>query len=66
MISLFAFISPVSSSMTAPALNPIGAELQMTSDFVKELSLSIFVLGMSSPCCTRQSATNLVQPMPSV
>lgn len=46
IVSMFTLISPVSSSMTAPALNAIGAELDMTSEFQKELSLSIFVLGM--------------------
>lgn len=45
IISIFTFISPVSSSMTAPALDAIGAELNMTSDFEKSMSLSIFVLG---------------------
>lgn len=44
-VSLFTLISPVSSTMTAPALNYIGAELNITSEFEKELSLSIFVLG---------------------
>lgn len=45
IVSLFTLISPVSSTMTAPALDSIGAELNMTSEFEKELSLSIFVLG---------------------
>lgn len=45
VISLFTFISPVSSTMTAPALNSIGKELNITSEFEKQLSLSIFVLG---------------------
>lgn len=31
--------------MTAPALDKIGAELNITSSFEKALSLSIFVLG---------------------
>lgn len=44
-MSIFTFISPVSSSMTAPALDSIAAELNMSSEFEKELSLSIFVLG---------------------
>lgn len=44
-VSLFTLISPVSSSMTAPALDYIGADLHITSEFEKELSLSIFVLG---------------------
>lgn len=45
VVSTFTLISPISSTMTAPALNAIGAELNMTTEFEKELSLSIFVLG---------------------
>ncbi|KAK7748967.1 hypothetical protein SLS53_000992 [Cytospora paraplurivora] len=45
VVSMFTFISPVSSTMTAPALNSIGKELDITSEFEKQLSLSIFVLG---------------------
>lgn len=44
IVSFFTLISPVSSSMTAPALDVIGAELHMTSAIQKELSLSIFIL----------------------
>ncbi|CAN8102830.1 unnamed protein product [Discula destructiva] len=44
IVSVFTFISPVSSTMSAPALDAIGADLNMTSDFEKSLSLSIFVL----------------------
>ncbi|KAJ4387171.1 hypothetical protein N0V93_007760 [Gnomoniopsis smithogilvyi] len=44
IVSIFTFISPVSSSMTAPALTSIGAELNMQNEFEKELSLSIFIL----------------------
>ncbi|KAK7726257.1 hypothetical protein SLS53_009522, partial [Cytospora paraplurivora] len=42
VVSMFTFISPVSSTMTAPALNSIGKELDITSEFEKQLSLSIF------------------------
>lgn len=49
IVSFFALISPVSSTMTAPALGVIGQELNITSEFEKELSLSIFVLGKSVP-----------------
>ena len=45
VVSTFTLISPISSTMTAPALDAIGAELNMTTEFEKELSLSIFVLG---------------------
>lgn len=47
IVSMFTFISPVSSSMIAPALDAIGAELNITSEFEKAMSLSIFVLGES-------------------
>lgn len=45
VVSTFTLISPVSSSMTAPALKYIAADLNMTTEIEKELSLSIFVLG---------------------
>lgn len=43
-VSSFTFISPVSSSMIAPAVNAISAELNITNDVEKNLTLSIFVL----------------------
>ncbi|RYP82075.1 hypothetical protein DL770_005697 [Monosporascus sp. CRB-9-2] len=42
--SAFSFISPVSTSMTAPALGAIGEELHMDQEFERFLSLSIFIL----------------------
>lgn len=44
MVSLFTFISPVSSSMVAPALGQISQDLDITSDVEAALVLSIFVL----------------------
>ncbi|KAK5061211.1 hypothetical protein LTR84_007753 [Exophiala bonariae] len=44
IISAFTFISPVSSSMTAPALNVIGEDLGINNNIEKSLTLSIFVL----------------------
>ncbi|OQD73704.1 hypothetical protein PENDEC_c014G02379 [Penicillium decumbens] len=43
-VSLFTFISPVSSSMVAPALSSIATELHITSEVLSQLTLSIFVL----------------------
>ncbi|OHX00385.1 major facilitator superfamily transporter [Colletotrichum incanum] len=43
-ISCFTLLSPVSSSMVAPALEAIGSELNITSSFEQALVLSIFVL----------------------
>ena len=43
-ISLFNFISPVSSSMVAPAIAQLGRDLHMKSQFEEELALSIFIL----------------------
>ncbi|KAI1127720.1 major facilitator superfamily domain-containing protein [Nemania abortiva] len=43
-VSLFTLISPISSSLVAPALENIGDELGITQDFEKNLTLSIFVL----------------------
>jgi multidrug resistance protein len=39
------FMSPLSSSMVAPALQAISAEFDIQNDSVKVLTLSIFVLG---------------------
>ena len=43
-VSLFTLISPISSSMTAPALNKIGQDLNITDETELSLTLSIFVL----------------------
>ncbi|CAM1508653.1 Fc.00g055010.m01.CDS01 [Cosmosporella sp. VM-42] len=45
IVSLFTFISPVSSSMVAPALTKLGKDLNMERDIEVEMALSIFVLG---------------------
>jgi len=44
VVSSFTFISPVSSSMVAPALGAMSADLQLTTSFEQALVLSIFVL----------------------
>ncbi|CAK7220857.1 hypothetical protein SCUCBS95973_004298 [Sporothrix curviconia] len=44
IVSLFTFISPVSSSMVAPALTDIGRDLDITSSVEQILTLSIFIL----------------------
>ncbi|KUI54867.1 hypothetical protein VP1G_02271 [Cytospora mali] len=44
VVSTFTLISPVSSTMTAPALDYIAAELNITTEIEKQLSLSIFIL----------------------
>lgn len=43
-VSLFTFISPVSSSMVAPALSSIAADFNVTDHVLSQLTLSIFVL----------------------
>ncbi|CAG8150910.1 unnamed protein product [Penicillium olsonii] len=43
-VSLFTFISPVSSSMVAPALSSIATEFNVTDEVVSQLMLSVFVL----------------------
>lgn len=43
-ISLFVFISPVSSSMIAPAMNDLAKSLGMHTEIEIYLSLSIFIL----------------------
>ena len=44
VVSSFTFISPVSSSMVAPALPILGKELNIKTDFARAMVLSIFVL----------------------
>ncbi|OCL08870.1 MFS general substrate transporter [Glonium stellatum] len=44
VVSSFTLISPVSSSMVAPALNEVSKDLRMTSEIETQLTLSIFVL----------------------
>ncbi|KAK8190222.1 MFS multidrug transporter-like protein [Phyllosticta capitalensis] len=44
IVSSFTFISPVSSSMVAPALTSIAKDLNITTEIEQQLSLSIFVL----------------------
>ncbi|VUC29128.1 unnamed protein product [Clonostachys rosea] len=46
-VSLFVFISPVSSAMIAPAMESLGEELDMNSEIEVYLSLAIFVLAYS-------------------
>lgn len=46
-ISLFVFISPVSSSMIAPAMQDLGKALGMHSDLEIYLSMGIFILAYS-------------------
>ncbi|KAI9701742.1 MAG: hypothetical protein M1820_006370 [Bogoriella megaspora] len=43
-VSSFTFISPVSSSMVAPALGAVAADLKITEEVEIQLVLSIFVL----------------------
>jgi len=44
VVSSFTFISPVSSSMVAPALTTIAADFHITEEAQQQLVLSIFVL----------------------
>lgn len=43
-VSLFTFISPVSSSMVAPALESMAKDLHITDEVLSQLCLSVFVL----------------------
>ena len=43
VVSSFTFISPVSSSMVAPALSTIAAEFNITNEVESQLVLSVFV-----------------------
>ncbi|PLB39031.1 MFS transporter [Aspergillus candidus] len=43
-VSMFTFISPVASSMVAPALQSLAADLKIHDEVVIQMALSIFVL----------------------
>ncbi|KAJ5469346.1 Efflux pump vrtL [Penicillium diatomitis] len=43
-VSMFTFISPVSSSMVAPALSTIASQFNVTDQIISQLMLSIFIL----------------------
>lgn len=45
IISAFTFISPVSSSMIAPASNQLAGDFGITSDVILAMATSVFVLG---------------------
>ena len=66
-VSLFTFISPVSSSMVAPALAQLGHDLHMKSQFEEELALSIFILAYAigpfffGPCSEVYGRKRLLQ-----
>ncbi|KAJ3111977.1 hypothetical protein HK100_002493 [Physocladia obscura] len=44
MAALYTFISPISSSMVAPALSEMAIELGLETDFMVDMTLSIFIL----------------------
>ncbi|KAJ5885384.1 Major facilitator superfamily domain general substrate transporter [Penicillium taxi] len=44
IMSFFTLISPISSSMVAPALEKMASDLEIHSDITLQLSLSVFVL----------------------
>lgn len=47
VVSAFTFISPVSSSMVAPALGIMARDLHITSEVESQMTLSIFVLAFA-------------------
>ncbi|KAJ5151681.1 hypothetical protein N7492_009976 [Penicillium capsulatum] len=47
IVSLFTFISPVSSSMVAPALPAMAKDLNVTDEVISQLCMSVFVLAYS-------------------
>ncbi|KAJ4286523.1 hypothetical protein N0V90_013223 [Kalmusia sp. IMI 367209] len=44
LVSLFTLLSPVSSTMIAPALDAISIDLHIGQEFASQISLSIFIL----------------------
>ncbi|TDZ16736.1 Efflux pump vrtL [Colletotrichum orbiculare MAFF 240422] len=67
IISTFAFLSPLSSSIAAPALGPIGQELKITNAIQLQLVMSIFLLTYAlgpfvlSPCSEIWGRTPIVR-----
>jgi MFS family permease len=45
LVSLFTFVSPFSTTMVTPALPEIGADLHIPEGFMRQLVMSIFLLG---------------------
>ncbi|KAF9871315.1 hypothetical protein CkaCkLH20_11236 [Colletotrichum karsti] len=64
---MFAFLSPLSSSIAAPALGPIGHDLHINSEIELQLVLSIFLLTYAfgpfilSPCSEIWGRTPIVR-----
>jgi len=50
LVSFFTFISPVASTMVAPALDDIAEEYNITSSIEKILVMSIFLLAYAGQC----------------
>lgn len=44
IVAMFTLVSPVSSTMVAPALNYIAEDFDITQAFIPQLTLSIFIL----------------------
>lgn len=67
IVSAFAFISPLSSSMIAPGLSRLGSELHIPSGVQLQMILSIFVLAYSfgpfflSPASEIWGRTRIIQ-----
>jgi hypothetical protein len=51
VISAFSFISPVSSSMVAPAIDQVASAFGIKNDVVLALTTSIFVLAFGKRIC---------------
>lgn len=49
IVSAFTFISPVSSSMIAPASGQLASEFGITNSAVLAMTTSVFVLGYGKP-----------------
>ncbi|KAK7618093.1 major facilitator superfamily domain-containing protein [Phyllosticta paracitricarpa] len=67
IVSAFAFISPLSSSISAPALSDIGEELDIPEGYRLQMVLSIFMLSYAvaplvlSPCSEMFGRTPIIR-----
>jgi hypothetical protein len=59
VVSSFVLITPIASSMTAPALPQISEDLGIQDEVLSQMSLSIFVLAYGTSDRERQSIFNI-------
>jgi hypothetical protein len=59
-VSAFTFISPVSSTMIAPASGQLAEQFGIDSTVVLAMTTSVFVLGYGGTCCIHRRQPRLI------